>query len=104
MDQGVAQSFWFSDTAESLGSVAAIGEWANHADRLYSDAAKSHFMGSADLRLIAQAHAMGATVVTREVSAPEAKKIVEIPDVCAAIDVACSQPFPMYRALGLKLG
>jgi len=96
-------SFWLADTAESLAAVTTIGEWATDPARPYNDAAKAEFMDSADLRLIAQANVLKATVVSRETSAPDAKKRVKIPDVCAAFGVACSQPFPVYRQLGMKL-
>lgn len=99
----VPTSFWLRDTADSLSSAGELAEWVNHTDRPYSDAAKAKFMDSGDLRLIAQGYALEATVVTREVPAPAAQKIVKIPDACAAFGIACSQPFPVYRALGLKL-
>ncbi|HEY0166305.1 MAG TPA: DUF4411 family protein [Jatrophihabitans sp.] len=95
-------SFWLPDTAESLASVRQIGEWATDPARPYNDAAKAEFMDSADLRLIARAHVLKATVVSRETSAPDAKKRIKIPDVCAAFGVSCSQPFPVYRLLGMK--
>jgi hypothetical protein len=88
---------------ESLAAVTTLGQWANAAERPYNDAAKAEFMASADLRLIAQAYVIKGTVVTRETSAPDAKKRVKIPDVCAAFSIPCKQPFPVYRELGLKL-
>lgn len=96
-------SFWLPDTADSLNAVTMLGEWAHDAGRPYNDAAKAEFMASADLRLIAQAYVTGATVVTRETSAPDAKTRIKIPDVCESFGIPCSQPFPVYRSLGLRL-
>lgn len=96
-------SFWLADTSESLTTITKLGGWANDKERSYSEAAKAEFMASADLRLIAQASATGGVVVTRETSAPDAKKRVKIPDVCRAFDIPCLQPFPVYQSLGLKL-
>jgi hypothetical protein len=42
-------------------------------------------------------------VVTREQPAPEAKKKIKIPDVCNAFDVAWTDPFSLYRTLGMRL-
>ena len=59
-------------------------------------------MGSADLRLVAQAKALNATVITREVPSPDSKKRVKLPDAAAAVGVACVQPFQAYESLGLR--
>lgn len=96
-------TFWMPDTVDSLHAVTLIGQWANDPARPYNDAARSEFMDSADLRLIAQAHVIRGVVVTREVAAPTARKRVKIPDACEAFGIDCSQPFPVYRQLGLKL-
>lgn len=47
--------------------------------------------------------ATGATVVTREQPAPESKKKIKIPDVCNAFDVGWTDPFSLYRSLGMRL-
>ena len=60
-------------------------------------------MSSADLRLDAPAQALGATVVTREKSEPNSRKVVKIPDVCNENGVAWTDPFAVYRTLGLRL-
>jgi len=99
----VLDGFWLPDTAESLAIAADVAAWANHADRPFTQAAIEEFMQSADLRLIAQASALGATVVTRETPDPNCKKRVKIPDAARAIGVRCVQPFVAYASLGLTL-
>ena len=54
-------------------------------------------------RLIAQAMAIGATVVSREQPAPDSKKKIKIPDACNAFGAAWTDPFSLYRALGMRL-
>ena len=58
---------------------------------------------SADLKLIAHAMASGATVVTREQPAPDSKKKIKIPDACNAFGVNWTDPFSLYRTLGMRL-
>lgn len=60
-------------------------------------------MASADLLLIGQALLIGATVVTREQPRPESVNVIKIPDVCTAFGVPCTDPFRVYRELGLTL-
>jgi len=96
-------SFWLPETADSIASEADIVKWANEPERLYVRAAIDAFMDSADLQLIAHARVTSGVVVTREQSRPEARKRVMIPDVCAAFDVTCIEPFDAYRQLGLRL-
>jgi hypothetical protein len=80
-----------------------LSVWTADPARSYSQAAVSEFLGSADLRLVAQASVVGATVVTREQPAPESKNSVKIPEACLAVGVVCTDPFSAYRSLGLRL-
>jgi hypothetical protein len=95
--------FWLPDTAESFAAAGQLATWASHPHRPFKQAAVDEFMGSADLRLAAQACAMGATVATRETSDPGCKKRVKLPDAAASIGVQCVQPFVAYERLGLIL-
>jgi predicted nucleic acid-binding protein len=95
--------FWLPDTDQSIVATAELAAWANHADRPFRQSAVDEFMGSADLRLAAQASAIGATVVTRETSEPGCKKRVKLPDAAKAVGVKCVQPFVAYERLGLTL-
>jgi Domain of unknown function (DUF4411) len=96
-------SFWMVDTAASTTESANLAAWANHPDRIYRSEAVAEFMGSADLRLIAQAAAINATVVTREVPAPQSQRKIKIPDACDQNGVDWTDPFSAYRDLGLIL-
>ncbi|WP_082034461.1 DUF4411 family protein [Nigerium massiliense] len=95
--------FWHDPTPESAAAMVVVARWAASPKRKYRQSAVSEFMASADLRLIAQSIAEGATLVTRETSDPNCVRRVKIPDVCKAFDVECIDPFAAYRRLGLRL-
>lgn len=95
--------FWLADDAASVASFATLSEWTDDAARPYTNAARSTFLASADIRLIAMAHAHRHTVVTIEASAPDSRRAVKIPDACRAFNVPVSQPFDTFRSLGLRL-
>ena len=97
------EGFWIPVTAATLDEGIELAGWAADPARQYTQAAVDEFLAGADFWLIAEAMASGATVVTREVSAPESKKSIKIPDACKAFGVACAQPFPVYATLGLRL-
>lgn len=95
--------FWLPDTAESIAVTRNLATWASHPDRPYKQSGVDEFMASADLRLAAQASALGATVVTRETPDAACKKRVKLPDAAKAVGVECIQPFVAYERLGLTL-
>lgn len=78
----------------TLASVAQLSQWASNNN--FKAAAVAEFLSSGDLYLIADAHAHGDTVVTRERYAPDTKR-VKIPNVCQAFDIPCVPPFQMLK-------
>lgn len=101
--QALRAEFWWQDAADTVAAMTRLVHWATDPERSHNQAATNKFLASGDLRLIAHALVAGATVVTRERSAPDSKKDIKIPDVCAAFGVACVDPFTAYRAMGLRL-
>lgn len=97
-------SFWLTDTDDVVSAMRDVAVWTNDRDRQYRREAVDEFFSSADFKLVAHAIAADATLVTRERPAPESKKKIKIPDVCNAFDVAWTDPFSLYRALGMRLG
>ena len=83
--------------------MTELAVWSTDPSRSFRQAAVDEFLGSADLKLIAHAIAVGATVVTRERSEPESRKKIKIPDVCIAFGVDWTDPFSAYRSLGMRL-
>ena len=79
-------------------SLQQLSTWANGAG--YRQSAVTAFMQKADFYLVAQAHAMGHTVVTYEKPSPHAVKSIKIPDACNTLAVKWMTPHAMLRAEG----
>jgi hypothetical protein len=60
------------------------------------------FSAGADMYLIAYALAHSHVVVTQEVSAPNSKTAIKIPDVCDGLEVQCVSLWELLRAEGAK--
>lgn len=101
--KGLPPAFWLAETAGTVAAMTHLSGWASDPARPYGSAAVNEFLGSADLRLVAHASVIGATVVTREKPAPESKTSVKIPEACDAAGVLWTDPFAAYRSLGLRL-
>jgi hypothetical protein len=78
-----------------------LSNWVAHKDRKYTQAAQDEFFRITDYHIVAQAHSDSHCVVTLELPAPEAKKRIHIPDACRGLNVPYSEPFVVYRKLGL---
>jgi hypothetical protein len=76
--------------------------WAEQNSQ-FTRAAKQKFARSADPWLVAVAAANGYVVVTYEVSKPEAKAFIQLPDVAREFNVKCIPPYVMLRELGIVL-
>lgn len=97
-------SFESTNNADIVSKYARIMQWAaNHPQ--YSPPAKSDFAraDNADAWLVAYARAKGCTVVTEEKSAPQARNVIKMPDVCNAHGVLYVDTFAMMRQLKIVL-
>lgn len=94
-----AKNLFLSETSSLAGSLAVIAQWVSD-QKKFKPAALTTFLRSADYYLIAEAHARGYAVVTREKSEPDSKKRVMIPDVCKAVGVTCISPFDLLEQGG----
>ena len=79
-----------------------VADWVENSQQ-YSRAAKQKFFGDADPLLVAAAITNGDILATYEVSAPNSKAIVKIPDVARHFGVKCIAPYVMLRRLGVRL-
>ncbi|WP_051298945.1 DUF4411 family protein [Arthrobacter castelli] len=93
-------SFWITETAATVTAIRDCVAWAD-SESQFTDAALAEFEASADLRLVAEARASQALLVTREVSDPRSKKRVKMPNAAQAVGASCASPFTMFRQLGL---
>ena len=87
-----------TDTPDIVAAYREVIRWAQQQTR-FTVAAQATFARGADAWLIAAAKAEGLTMVTHEASRPHSKKVVKIPDVCKAFDIACRNTFEMLRDL-----
>ena len=81
-------------------SFQRVSTWASTAD--YKPNAVSLFMSKADYYLVAQALALGYTVVTYEKPDPGSRRSIKIPDACKAVDVDWTSPHEMLLAEGVS--
>lgn len=95
-------SFWLKPDETTAPSMAQLSAWVTHKERKYTQAAKDEFFRVADYALVAQAQSGHHRVVTFELPSPESKKRVLIPDACNALGVPFTEPFSLYRKLGLR--
>lgn len=87
------------ETQDELRHYVDLQNWA--AGRNYRKVALERFGADAyaDPWICAKAKALDAVLVTNEVSAPNAKNDVKLPDACAAIGVECCDTFRMLQRL-----
>lgn len=81
---------------------AKLAAWVNGRGE-YSPEAKAEFATSADGWLVAYAVANGYVVCTYEVSRPESKARVMLPDVANWSGVACGTPHDMLEELNVRM-
>ncbi len=97
-------SFESTNDANVVSKYAMIMQWAaNHPQ--YSPPAKFDFAraDNADAWRVAYAMAKSCTVVTEEKSAPQARNVIKMPDVCNAHGVSYIDTFAMMRQLKIVL-
>ena len=92
----------FKPRTFTLDNFQAISQWVQDSKRPYFEDAIEDFWEDPDAYLIAEALARGGIVVTYERSAPESKKNIKIPDVCAGLNIECIKPHDMLRREGAR--
>jgi hypothetical protein len=73
------------------------------ANAQYNVGAKQRFASGADPWLVAYAVVHECVITTHEVSAPQSKATIKLPDVAVEFDVECVTPFEMLRELRVRL-
>ena len=98
---------FFQDSSPALLlEYPQVVNWAyTKLDNPYSQAALDIFMDAdeADAFLVAFAKKHTLAVVTNEVSAPDSKRNVKLPDACQAFDVRSISPVQLFRELGVTI-
>ena len=93
---------FFIDTSddEILSNYREVVAWANSQDQYVAQAINDFLeYENADAWLVSYGKAMDSTIITYEVSAPESKANIKLPDACNQFGVSCLNPIEMLRAL-----
>ena len=87
--------FFLPPAGSALPALSKVSSWVSSQN--YAPAAVNGFLQVADYYLVAQALALGHTVVTHERPAPQSIRKIKIPDVCIGLGIKCMTPFEMLR-------
>jgi hypothetical protein len=94
-------NFFVNVDGATTKGIRLITKWINENPQ-FTDAGKQDFFASADLTLIAHAHAHGCKVVTHEKDRPDAKSRIMIPTVCKSFGISCMTIFQLIGELQPK--
>lgn len=93
--------FAFSGEQPIITAYGTVMDWVQNSSQFKTEA-KKEFAAGADGWLVAYAQIHSAVVVTQEVSAPEAKRKVPLPDVCRVFGVDYMKSWEMLRQIGVR--
>lgn len=93
--------FVFSGEEPVITAFGTVMDWVQNSSQ-FKPEAKKEFAEGADGWLVAYAKIHSAVVVTQEVSAPEAKRKVPLPDVCRVFGVDYMKSWDMLRQLDVR--
>lgn len=95
---------FFKDTSEVMAAYLQVASWANSRQTHYVQKALNEFLDAdeADAFLVAYALADNSNriIVTHEVSNPNQKNKIKIPEPCNALGVVYCTTIDMFRRLG----
>jgi len=96
---------FFKDTSQIIGSYATLASWVYSKSGQYTASAISEFLDAseADAWLVAFAMTNGNQIVTHEVSSPNSKSRVKLPDAASPHNVQCLKTVDMFRLLGVTI-
>lgn len=105
LEANIQNDFYKStQTPETLAKYAAVARWADSRSDHYLQRAIDEFLDAenADAWLIAYALTLSEDkkIVTQEVSRPEQKSKIKIPDVCQPFGISTVTTIEMFRNLG----
>lgn len=97
-----AHSNLFVDAPTNLG--LALAEISNTIlSGNFTPKARDKFLGGIDYQILAFAKSLGLTIVTHEVSAPDSKKDIKLPDACSLVGVKSITPFELLKLENARL-
>lgn len=92
---------FFADSTSCIDIYAEIALWA-HSSLHFMQSAKDEFLSTdlADPWLIAYAKKHDCVIVTHEISQPQRKNKIKIPEPCVYFSIRYISPIQMFRELG----
>jgi hypothetical protein len=112
-DKNDALEFWcknnlpddfFKDSSEVINEYKQVTLWAFSRGSHYSQNAINEFLDADEADAFIVAYALGdratRTIVTQEVSRPEMKSKIKIPEPCKTLNVRYIRAMEMFRELG----
>lgn len=96
---------FFKSSSGILAEYAAIAQWANSRSGHYTRPALNTFLQAeeADAWLVAHGIQSSCTIVTHEISDPEMKRAIKIPEPCNHFGVRYIKPIDMLREIGVTI-
>ena len=96
---------FFKDSSVSIENYQKLILWVNSKSDQYNQNAISEFLDAdeADAWLISYAMSSKNNIVTHEVSSPNSKKRVMLPDAASPHGINCIKTIDLYRILGVKI-
>jgi hypothetical protein len=85
-----------------MQKYAEVINWSS-SNPVFTQVARDEFATIADAYLVAASAAKNMTLVTNEISDPQCKKRVKIPDACNALNVRYCNLNQVFRELGIKI-
>lgn len=96
---------FFQDSSEVMREYSRVTGWAMSRSSHYLPNALHEFLDSAEADAFVVAYALSNTtnhiIVTQEVSQPERKNKIKIPEPCHALNIQYLNTIEMFRKLGL---
>ncbi|WP_282638695.1 DUF4411 family protein [Sphingobacterium thalpophilum] len=97
---------FFQPTSETIASYSRIANWAYSRSEHYKQAALNEFLDAdeADAWLVAYAltDVNNRILITHEISQPEAKSKIKIPEPCNEFGVSFKNTIEMMREIGVR--
>jgi hypothetical protein len=96
---------FFADSSAFIMEYTRVAQWANSMSDHYKPGALNEFLQAeeADAWLVAGAMQQGTTIVTNEVSKPEMKVRIAIPEPCTHFNVSFCNTIEMFRELRVTI-
>ncbi|MDT3386937.1 MAG: DUF4411 family protein [Bacteroidota bacterium] len=102
MKANAPKYFYIQNDNDVMQKYAEVINWAS-SNPVFTQVARDDFAKIADAYLVAASAAKNMTLVTNEISNPQCKRRVKIPDACEALNVRYCNLNQVFRELGIKI-